>query len=74
MAEDRLLFRDAMREIGVDVPDSRYVRSMDEAMAAVERIGFPIIIRPSFTLGGVGGGIAYNIEEFREIAGARPRA
>ena len=58
-----------MREIGVDVPDSRYVRSMEEAFAAVEPIGFPIIIRPSFTLGGVGGGIAYNIEEFREIAG-----
>ena len=69
VAEDRLLFRDAMREIGADVPESRYVRSMEEAMAAVEVLGFPIIIRPSFTLGGVGGGIAYNIEEFREIAG-----
>jgi carbamoyl-phosphate synthase large subunit len=69
VAEDRLKFRDAMREIGADVPDSRYARSMDEALAAVEEIGFPVIIRPSFTLGGVGGGIAYNIEEFREIAG-----
>src|SRR5687767_9701453 len=69
VAEDRLRFRDAMREIGADVPDSRYARSMDEALAAVDDIGFPIIIRPSFTLGGVGGGIAYNIEEFREIAG-----
>jgi carbamoyl-phosphate synthase large subunit len=69
LAEDRLLFRDAMREIGADVPRSHYCRSIDEALAAVEDIGFPAIIRPSFTLGGVGGGIAYNIEEFREIAG-----
>jgi carbamoyl-phosphate synthase large subunit len=68
VAEDRLLFRDAMKEIGVAVPNSRYVKSMREAFDAVEPIGFPIIIRPSFTLGGVGGGIAYNIEEFREIA------
>jgi carbamoyl-phosphate synthase large subunit len=69
VAEDRLKFRDAMRSIGADVPESRYVRSLDEAVAAVEAIGFPVIIRPSFTLGGVGGGIAYNIEEFRELAG-----
>ena len=69
VAEDRLQFRTAMQEIGADVPDSRYVRSMEEAIAAIEAIGFPIIIRPSFTLGGVGGGIAYNIEEFREVAG-----
>jgi carbamoyl-phosphate synthase large subunit len=69
VAEDRLQFRDAMKSIGADVPESRYVRSMDEALAAVDAIGFPVIIRPSFTLGGVGGGIAYNIEEFREIAG-----
>jgi carbamoyl-phosphate synthase large subunit len=68
VAEDRLKFRDAMREIGCDMPESRYVRSMDDAMAAVEAIGFPIILRPSFTLGGVGGGIAYNIEEYRELA------
>src|SRR4051812_42725672 len=69
VAEDRLLFRDAMTEIGVATPNSRYVRSMKEAFEAIEPIGFPIIIRPSFTLGGVGGGIAYNVEEFREIAG-----
>ena len=69
VAEDRLKFRDAMREIGCDMPESRYVRSMEEAIAASEVIGFPIIIRPSFTLGGVGGGIAYNIEEYRELAG-----
>jgi carbamoyl-phosphate synthase large subunit len=69
VAEDRLRFRDAMKEIGADVPESRYVGSMAEAMKAVEAIGFPVIIRPSFTMGGVGGGIAYNIEEFKEIAG-----
>jgi carbamoyl-phosphate synthase large subunit len=68
VAEDRLKFRDAMREIGCDVPESRYVRTMEEALAAADELGFPIIGRPSFTLGGVGGGIAYNIEEFRELA------
>src|SRR3954471_172458 len=68
VAEDRLKFRDAMREIGCDMPESRYVRTLEEALAAVEVIGFPTIIRPSFTLGGVGGGIAYNIEEYRELA------
>src|SRR6187431_341788 len=68
VAEDRLLFRDAMTEIGVATPNSRYVKSMQEAFEAIEPIGFPIIVRPSFTLGGVGGGIAYNIEEFRELA------
>ena len=67
LAEDRLLFRDAMREIGCDVPRSHYCRSLNEALAAVDDIGFPAIIRPSFTLGGVGGGIAYNVEEFREL-------
>src|SRR6476619_3071884 len=69
VAEDRLQFREAMRSIGADVPESRYLRTIEEAVAAVESLGFPSIIRPSFTLGGVGGGIAYNIEEFRELAG-----
>jgi carbamoyl-phosphate synthase large subunit len=69
VAEDRQKFKDAMREIGLDVPTSKVTRTMDESVAAAEEIGFPIIIRPSFTMGGVGGGIAYNIEEFREIAG-----
>ena len=67
VAEDRLKFRDAMREIGVEVPDSGVAKTQDEALAIVERTGFPAIIRPSFTLGGVGGGIAYNLEEFKEI-------
>ena len=69
VAEDRLLFRDAMGEIGVEVPRSGIARSLQHAMALVEETGFPAIIRPSFTMGGVGGGIAYNIEEFRELAG-----
>jgi carbamoyl-phosphate synthase large subunit len=68
VGEDRLLFRDAMKEIGVEVPRSGLARSLSEALELVQQTGFPAIIRPSFTLGGVGGGIAYNIEEFRELA------
>jgi carbamoyl-phosphate synthase large subunit len=67
VAEDRLKFRQAMESIGIDLPASEYARSEDEALEIVERLGFPAIIRPSFTLGGVGAGIAYNIEEFREV-------
>ncbi|MEE2637724.1 MAG: carbamoyl-phosphate synthase large subunit, partial [Acidobacteriota bacterium] len=67
VAEDRLQFREAMESIGVDVPASAYAKSLDEAQAGGESLGFPAIIRPSFTLGGVGGGIAYNMEEFREV-------
>ena len=69
VAEDRLLFRNAMKEIGVEVPRSGVATTLEEALAIVEEVGFPAIIRPSFTLGGVGGGIAYNVEEFRELAG-----
>jgi len=68
VAEDRLLFKDAMREIGLDVPQSGLARSLSEAVDLARTLGFPLVIRPSFTLGGVGGGIAYNIEEFRELA------
>ncbi|HEX7087384.1 MAG TPA: carbamoyl-phosphate synthase large subunit [Vicinamibacterales bacterium] len=68
VGEDRLLFRNAMQEIGCDVPRSGLARSLQEALELVHEVGFPAIIRPSFTLGGVGGGIAYNIEEFRELA------
>src|SRR5581483_216235 len=67
VAEDRLLFRNAMEEIGVEVPRSGVAKSLEEALALVENTGFPAIIRPSFTMGGVGGGIAYNIEEFDEL-------
>ena len=69
VAEDRLQFRDAMQSIGVEVPASAYARSVDDALGLAQQLGFPVIIRPSFTLGGVGGGIAYNVEELREIAG-----
>jgi carbamoyl-phosphate synthase large subunit len=69
VAEDRLLFRNAMEEIDIDVPRSGVATTLAEALALVENTGFPAIIRPSFTMGGVGGGIAYNIEEFRELAG-----
>ena len=66
-AEDRLKFRDAMAEIGIESPNSRIAHSMDEARAALIEIGLPAVIRPSFTLGGTGGGIAYNMEEFSAI-------
>ncbi|MGE3342461.1 MAG: carbamoyl-phosphate synthase large subunit [Vicinamibacterales bacterium] len=69
VAEDRLKFKEAMRSINIDVPVSYYANSMEQALEAAEKIGFPIIIRPSFTLGGVGGGIAYNVEEFKDICG-----
>jgi carbamoyl-phosphate synthase large subunit len=67
MAEDRELFRDAMREIGLETPLSQMARSLEEALAVQAQMGFPIVIRPSFTMGGSGGGIAYNREEFEDI-------
>ena len=66
-AEDRLKFRDAMSKIGLESPRSAIAHSLDEALAALEHTGLPAIIRPSFTLGGTGGGIAYNREEFARI-------
>ncbi len=67
MAEDRELFRNAMREIGLETPRSQIARSFDEALAIAGEMGYPIVIRPSFTLGGTGGGIAYNREELEDI-------
>jgi carbamoyl-phosphate synthase large subunit len=67
MAEDRELFCEAMTEIGLEVPASSIAHSLKEALSKQDEIGFPTIIRPSFTLGGTGGGIAYNREEFRKI-------
>ena len=64
-AEDRELFKEAMKKIGLDVPKSAHVGSLKEGLTAAEGIGYPIILRPSFTLGGTGGGIAYNSEEYR---------
>ncbi len=66
-AEDRDLFKQRMIEIGVDVCKSSHVGNLDEALAFAQEIGYPLVVRPSFTLGGSGGGIAYNIEELRDI-------
>ncbi len=66
-AEDRLLFREAMEKIGLECPRSRIATTKDEALAGLDHVGLPAIVRPSFTLGGQGGGIAYNREEFVEI-------
>jgi carbamoyl-phosphate synthase large subunit len=67
-AEDRSLFKKAMEEVGIDTARGGFARSMEQAMDLVGDIGFPAIIRPSFTLGGTGGSIAYNIDEFRDLA------
>ncbi|MGN2252130.1 carbamoyl-phosphate synthase large subunit [Frateuria sp. GZRe12] len=67
MAEDRELFKQAMAEIGLDCPKAEVAKSYEQAVDIQTRVGFPTIIRPSFTLGGSGGGIAYNVEEFEEI-------
>ena len=66
-AEDRERFRDAMNRIGLETPRSHHVKTLTKALAALEDIGLPAIIRPSFTLGGTGGGIAYNEAEFIDI-------
>src|ERR1035438_8236978 len=66
-AEDRLLFKDAMRKIGLETPQSQLVNSVTAGLAFAERIGYPAILRPSFTMGGSGGGIAYNHEDQIEI-------
>ncbi len=66
-AEDRLLFKDAMAKIGLDMPRSQLVNNVGDGLTFAAKIGFPCVIRPSFTLGGSGGGIAYNREELTEI-------
>src|SRR5262249_22444796 len=66
-AEDRALFKDAILKIGLEVPRSGVARSLAEAYQLVEEIGLPCVLRPSFTLGGTGGGIAYNRDEFTQI-------
>jgi carbamoyl-phosphate synthase large subunit len=68
MAEDRLLFKQAMKRVGVEMPKSGYATSWEEASAIADDIGFPVIIRPSFTMGGEGGGVSYNREEFEPMA------
>jgi carbamoyl-phosphate synthase large subunit len=66
-AEERNLFKKAMENIQLDIPKSYYVKTMEEALNKAPQIGYPIIIRPSFTLGGTGGNIAYNVEELKEF-------
>jgi carbamoyl-phosphate synthase large subunit len=66
-AEDRLLFKDAMRKIGLDTPQSKLLSSVEEGLEFAARLGYPVILRPSFTLGGTGGGIAYNREDLVTI-------
>src|SRR5512143_1146759 len=66
-AEDRLFFKDAMQKIGLDVPKSALVNNLKDGLEFAGKIGFPVIIRPSFTLGGTGGGMAYNREELMEV-------
>jgi len=67
-AEDRTLFKQAMEKIGLEVPRSGLAHNREEALEVIKQVGFPAIIRPSFTLGGTGGGIAYNLEEYERMA------
>ncbi|MCY4147706.1 MAG: carbamoyl-phosphate synthase large subunit [Chloroflexi bacterium] len=68
LAEDRQLFNDTMREIGLRVPESRVVSRVEDALAFADEIGYPILIRPSYTMGGAGGGVAYDADELRGVA------
>ncbi|HEY0510899.1 MAG TPA: carbamoyl-phosphate synthase large subunit [Thermoanaerobaculia bacterium] len=74
LGEDRLLFKQAMEEIGLKVPQSGYAGSLDEAREIVTDVGYPVIVRPSFTLGGEGGGVAYNRDELEEVVAAALQA
>ncbi|MCW5853834.1 MAG: carbamoyl-phosphate synthase large subunit, partial [Anaerolineae bacterium] len=74
LAEDRLLFREAMREIGVDVPKSDLARSVADALRIADELGYPVIVRPSFTLGGKGGGMAFSRPELTALADRALRA
>ena len=66
--EDRQAFKEAMIKIGMDIPKSKYAYTVEEAMEAAKEMGFPLIIRASFTLAGGGSGVAYNIDEFKDIS------
>ncbi len=67
IAEDRLLFKETCRRIGLEVPDSSVVTTVPDAIDVADKLGYPVVIRPSFTLGGTGGSIAYNREEFADL-------
>src|SRR5262245_12987229 len=68
LAEDRQLFKDAMTEIGLKSPKSEVVKTVEDAVRAANTLGYPVLVRPSFTLGGTGGGVAYNETDLRTIA------
>ncbi|MFY9823472.1 MAG: carbamoyl-phosphate synthase large subunit [Thermoanaerobaculia bacterium] len=74
LGEDRLLFKQAMEEVGLKVPKSGYAGSLEEAREITHDVGYPVIIRPSFTLGGEGGGVAYNRDELDEVVAAALQA
>ncbi|HEX9945736.1 MAG TPA: carbamoyl-phosphate synthase large subunit [Thermoanaerobaculia bacterium] len=74
LGEDRLLFKQAMEEVGLKVPKSGYAGSLEEAREIIADVGYPVIVRPSFTLGGEGGGVAYNRDELEEVAAAALQA
>jgi carbamoyl-phosphate synthase large subunit len=74
LGEDRLLFKQAMQEVGLEVPRSGYAGSVEEALQIAADIGYPLILRPSFTLGGEGGGTAYNRDELEEVVAAALQA
>lgn len=66
--EDREIFKAAMKELGIPVPDSGTANTVEESEAIAQRLGYPVVIRPAYTMGGTGGGIAYNVEDLRLIA------
>ena len=66
--EDRLAFKETMAELGIDMPQSQIARSVDEAEVIANELGYPVVVRPAYTLGGTGGGLAYNVEELRVIS------
>lgn len=68
--EDRQVFKECMKKIGMDLSKSMYAYNYDEALKAVDEIGFPLMIRASYTLGGAGSGVVYNMDEFKELANA----
>ncbi len=74
LAEDRQRFKDAMLSVGLSVPQGDTVTTVDDALVMAEQIGYPVLVRPSFTLGGSGGGVAYNADELREVADRGLRA
>ncbi len=66
--EDRIVFKQTMEKLGIDMPKSEAVYSVEDAEAAADRLGYPVVIRPAYTLGGTGGGLVYNVEELRTVA------